>query len=193
MAKLGNKWSSVRSQLIQVEDHARKYILICYYVMLCVFVDMTRVVFIFSVLCFLFKLQRFFLSSSFLSLPFLYIFSNSSLSPLSLALFYLGQGPSLLRNHENTGTCVFVTPKTTCNIDLAFWIFHAFTRSCFRYKQYALEGYTFSFASFILRILLPLMRIIPAVPSLMRRISLFYVLEPAGWCPLLFGWKSLKV
>lgn len=88
--------------------------------MLCVFVDMTRVVFIFSVLCFLFKLQRFFLSSSFLSLPFLYIFSNSSLSPLSLALFYLGQGPSLLRNHENTGTCVFVTPTTPAILILPF-------------------------------------------------------------------------
>lgn len=174
-------------------------LVLCYVIdlLLCVFIDMTRVVFFFNSLFFVQTPKVFYLSSSdnltisFLSLPFS-IFSNSSLSPLSLALFCLGQGPSL-RNHENTGTCVFVTPKTTCNIDLAFWIFHAFTRSCFRYKQYALEGYTFSFASFILRILLPLMRIIPAVPSLMRRISLFYVLEPAGWCPLLFGWKSLKV
>ena len=101
-------------------------LVLCYVIdlLLCVFIDMTRVVFFFNSLFFVQTPKVFYLSSSdnltisFLSLPFS-IFSNSSLSPLSLALFCLGQGPSL-RNHENTGTCVFVTPTTPAILILPF-------------------------------------------------------------------------
>lgn len=155
------------------------------------FYNMTRIVFVLVFhslffVCSNFK-QRFILHSLNLLLPFssISIFGNSSLFPLSLALFRQGQGPSL-RSHE----------KQVHHLSLP----HQNNMQCFEcpciYSLlfplqviYAFKGYSFWFPSFLLRILLPLMRIL-ITPLLMR--ILFLGLEP-GWCPLLFGWKILKL